>query len=102
MQALSIVLHLMNIGVFKNNTLTYNVMLDVANLFTKNKLRVHPNFKSLSLPFLARCCIDESNEVMSSASNLMINSLVYKDDENQKQTRLCAEMLSLNLKNQKD
>lgn len=51
-------------------------MLDVANNFTKYKKRVHPRFKSLSLPILSRYCIDDSNEVMSSASNLIINYLV--------------------------
>jgi hypothetical protein len=54
-------------------------MLEIAALLTKNKLKINKNFKSLSLPILARFCIDETNEMMSSAINLMITSIINKD-----------------------
>ncbi|KAL4468274.1 hypothetical protein ABPG72_015810 [Tetrahymena utriculariae] len=96
-QALSIILHLMILGVFKNSDETYKSMLEVANLFTKNKKRVDPYFKSLSLQILSRYCIDDSNEVMSSSSNLMINSLVYKEEDSLQYTKLCSELFNYNL-----
>jgi len=77
-------------------------MLEVANLFTKNKKRVSPHFKNLSLSVLARFCIDDSNEVMSSASNLIINSLVYKDDDILKVTKMASELFSVHIQREKD
>lgn len=92
----------MSLGVLKDTALTYNVMLEVANLFTKNKRRVSPHFKNLSLSVLARFCIDDSNEVMSSASNLIINSLVYKDDDILRVTKMASELFSVHIQREKD
>ena len=73
-------LHFITLGIFKDNTVTYNLMLECAGYLTKNKRKISRNFKHLNLPILARYCIDDSNEIMSSACNLMISSILNKDE----------------------
>lgn len=58
----------------------------------ENKLKIHPQFKSLSLKLLSRFCVDENNEIMSSACNLMVASLLNFEGD---LTGLCGVPYSL-------
>ena len=48
-------------------------MFQTVELFTKKKKLVDPNFKSMNLCQLARYTIDDSNEIMTAACNLIIS-----------------------------
>lgn len=62
----------------------------------ENKLMIHSNFKSLSLKLLSRFCVDENNEIMSSACNLIVASLMnFEGNVNE----LCAIPFNLFLSN---
>ena len=62
----------------------------------ENKTKIHPNFKSLSLKLLSRFCVDDNNEIMSSACNLIVASLMnFEGDVNE----LCSIPFNLFLSN---
>lgn len=50
-----------------------SLMFQTVELFTKKKKLVDPNFKSMNLCQLARYTIDDSNEIMTAACNLIIS-----------------------------
>lgn len=66
---------------FKDNRMTYNLMLETAGYFTRNKKKINKNFRHISLPVLSRFCIDDSNELMSAACNLIISTILNKDEK---------------------
>lgn len=55
-------------------------MLETAGYLTKNKKPFGKYFKCITTSILSRICVDDSNEVMSSACNLMISSILNKDE----------------------
>lgn len=48
-------------------------------IFTKKKRLVDPNFKSMNLCQLATFTIDNSNEIMTAACNLIISQIINKE-----------------------
>jgi hypothetical protein len=58
---------------FKDNNLMTSLMFQTVELFTKKKKLVDPNFKSMTLCHLATFTIDDSNEIMTAACNLIIS-----------------------------
>lgn len=50
-----------------------SLMFQTVELFTKSKKSVDPNFRSMNITTLARFTVDEQNEVMTAACNLIIS-----------------------------
>lgn len=67
-------------------------MIEIAGKMTKSKYKIHPQFKNISLPILSRFCIDDTNEMMSSACNLIISSILNKDEDLKSYSKICFEM----------
>lgn len=71
-------------------------MIEIAGRFTKGKYKINPHFKNISLPILSRFSIDESTELMSSACNLIISSILNKDEDLKTYSKICFEMFQMN------
>ncbi|CAD8190007.1 unnamed protein product [Paramecium pentaurelia] len=76
------------------------LMIQTVELLTKKKQLLDSNFKSMDLFLLAQYTIDESNEVMNAACNLILSQIRKSDQDMQEQHKLIRELLDLNKEQQ--
>ncbi|CAD8124142.1 unnamed protein product [Paramecium sonneborni] len=77
-----------------------HLMIQTVELLTKKKQMLDKNFKSMDLFLLAQYTIDESNEVMNAACNLILSQIRKSDQDMQEQHLLIRELLDLNKEQQ--
>ncbi|CAK62664.1 unnamed protein product (macronuclear) [Paramecium tetraurelia] len=76
------------------------LMIQTVELLTKKKQSLDVNFKPLDLFLLAQYTIDESNEVMNAACNLILSQIRKSDQDMHEQHKLIRELLDLNKEQQ--
>ncbi|CAD8191725.1 unnamed protein product [Paramecium octaurelia] len=76
------------------------LMIQTVELLTKKKQQLDLNFKPMDLFLLAQYTIDESNEVMNAACNLILSQIRKSDQDMQEQHKLIRELLDLNKEQQ--
>ncbi|CAD8118418.1 unnamed protein product [Paramecium sonneborni] len=84
----------------KEAPLFNQLMIQTVELLTKKKQILDINFKSMDLFLLAQYTIDESNEVMNAACNLILSQIRKSDQDMQEYHILIRELLDLNKEQQ--
>ena len=71
---------------YKDSQLFNNLMVQTVELLTRKNIQLDHSFKNMNLMILASYTIDDSNEVMTAACNLIISSIKKNDNEKELMT----------------
>lgn len=82
----------------KSNKIITGLILKTVEILTKKGHKINKNFKTMSISLLSRFCIDENNEILNSACNLIMASVLTNKEEILKNIKFQFSLFSSNLK----
>ena len=88
-------LHFIYLAMFKDARTTHTIMHETVGYLTKYRRRIGRYTKHVSMLHLARMFLDDNNEMMSSACNILIYSILNKDEKDEDLQYLLGEYFVL-------